>query len=165
MAGLAEISLPELPQNTSPASDLYRRCEMTSEIIIEWWWDLEGVDKLAIRWADYEPPKLIAPTPEEYGACPDQFRCFICQEMKGKKKHFAGEIRFQRICRECWQATDDWTVRGLISFDLRHGKIVRGYPTAKHGGFYSIGKDGKHLDHSELARRWRKVNLEGKEIK
>lgn len=131
---------------------------MTGEPIIEWWWDQEGVKEITIRWADYEPPKKISFTEQEYATCPDQFRCFVCQEQKGKKKHLAGVIRFQWVCRECWQETDDWTVRGLINHDLKHGKQVRGYPTAKHGSFFSIGKDGKHLTQDELARRWRKVH-------
>jgi len=154
------------------------------DTIIEWEWGWVGeVEKVTIEWRDYEPPRVLSFTPAEYGACPAQFRCFLCQEMKGKKHHFAGEIRFQRICRECQQYADDWTVRAIINHDLKHGKIVRMYPRPKHGKYYSvsivsalihsaalctnvhysaalyIGRDGKHLDQWELARRWRRINL------
>ena len=126
--------------------------EISPEPIITWelW---TPVDEITIKWESTALPKPISFTPEEYGACPDQFRCFICLRIKGKKKHFAGEIRFQRICRECWKFEDDWSVRGLINFDLRHVKPVRGYPIPKYGSFYSTDRDGKKLDQWDLARQ------------
>ena len=102
-------------------------CEMPIPIIrVEQHW--ARVPKLTIEIDWYEPPRIPNPTAEEINACPDSFRCFVCQRIKGNKKHFAGEIRCQRICRVCYPQAEDRLIRGLISFDLRNGFQVRGYP-------------------------------------
>jgi len=116
---------------------------------------LGSVPEITITVEMYIPPKPIAPTPEHLGACPEEFRCFICQRPT-RKAYFAGEIRHQRICTRCWQTTDDSIVRGLINFDLKRGKQVRMYPKAKHGSFYST-KDGKKLDQFDMIRERNKV--------
>jgi len=123
----------------------------------------EPVESLTITILDWNPP---IPSSEELLNCPDQFRCFVCQKVKGRKKHFAGEHRFQRICVDCWGTVDSQSIRGLINFDLRHGHQVRMFPRAKFGSFYNI-LDGKKLTNRDLDKRQadqqfqRSLNREG----
>lgn len=95
---------------------------------------ISRITEIEITVETWEEERIANPTEEELAKCPLSFRCFVCLETKGKKK-FACEIRFQRICRSCFPNADDRTIRGLISFDLRRGFPVQGYPKAKFGNF------------------------------
>lgn len=103
-----------------------------------------GNDKIIITIEWWRPINIPEPTEEELAICPERFRCFVCQRIKSKRR-FAGIIRFQYICRTCYSFIGDRTVRGLISFDLRAGFPVRGYPKRKRLKFT------KPIDHSELS--------------
>lgn len=99
------------------------------------------------------------PTEDEINRCPDRFRCFSCLEGRGKKE-FAGEVRQQRICRNCRPFVDGRTVRGLITHDLRGGHPVRGFGKSKMS-FKSVlpATPPKVLEKiAEIARRLEDLN-------
>jgi len=77
--------------------------------------------RVEIGWANTRVPN---PSESEINACPDRFRCFSCQAMKGKK-HFAGLVARQRICDTCYPFVDERAGGGLVRFDERHGFPVR----------------------------------------
>ena len=87
-----------------------------------------GITEITITIEGWSPPRIPNLTQEDFDGCPDRFCCFVCLRTKGKNKHLTEIIRFQRICRVCFPHIDDRTIRGLISFDLRGGFQVRGYP-------------------------------------
>jgi hypothetical protein len=84
-----------------------------------------------------EPYVVVEPIPEqprplqkltemEFGALPDQFRCYSCLQVY-KKIDIGGIELGQRLCKHCYPWLDERVTGKIIRFDLRHGKPVEGY--------------------------------------
>jgi len=81
--------------------------------IIRWEWHSSGVTELTIeiqsRWL---VPRVPNPTQGEINRCPGRFRCFICQQLYGKK-WFGGEIAGERVCRFCFPFVDESDIKPI----------------------------------------------------
>ena len=84
-------------------------------------WCCSSVKEITIRresdwWVQRKPPVL---TERELALVPETFRCFVCCEVKAKKR-FGGYLISQRVCSTCYPWVDEQTVGGLVRWDERH---------------------------------------------
>jgi hypothetical protein len=85
------------------------------EPTIRWEWHFSAISEPEVRReSHWFEPRMPSPTKEELARCPDRFRCFVCLQVKGKKKHFGGEVLGQRVCKECFPYIDEWDIGGIL---------------------------------------------------
>ena len=99
----------------------FDRCKMAVDFTYESYWIKSETDHITIEIQSWwREPQFPHPTKAELARVPERFRCFLCQETKGRK-HFGAFMLEQFVCTSCCTWNDDGRVGGQIRFDERHG--------------------------------------------
>lgn len=77
-----------------------------------------------------DPRPLQTMSEPQLNTIPENFRCYICQEVY-KRREIGGVELEQYICRYCYPWIDHLTTGGQIKFDRIHNLTVVGYNAPK----------------------------------
>ena len=89
-------------------------------IVIKHYLNIEPPSRLTVTIVENIDRLRPNPNPPEDIIPKGSFRCFVCQQIKGKKQ-FGDIIRDKKVCRECYHYVTDWGVGCSIKWDRSRG--------------------------------------------
>ena len=82
------------------------------ETIVTIGFNLAKQETVSVEVERYVPPRVPIPSESDLATVPARYRCFVCNELKGKKR-FAAYIAGERVCDLCYPYVDERDIVAL----------------------------------------------------